>query len=98
MRFVAHVELAAAAKMRIVVSAGSVAICPACGIEKGAHSKSRTVGAVASIMCQWLRCLRSARIIRADSPRIFVTVAALYCVGTPDVEFTPRAENLADRE
>ena len=54
--------------------------------------------AVAAIMCWWLRCLRSTRIIRADSPLIYVTSTALYLVGTPDVEFTPPAEKLADRK
>ena len=53
---------------------------------------------MAAIMCQWLRCLRSARIIRSDSLRFSVTVAALYRVGTPGVEFTPPAEKLADSE
>ena len=68
MRFVAHVELAAAAKMRIVVSAGSVAICPACGIEKGAHRVGQWV--------LWLQSYASGSV----APAVHIS-SALICRG-----------------
>ena len=83
----------------VEVSADAVAIWPASAIEEEAHRVGHwTVRALDGSLCQWLCCVRSARAICSDPPRTCVTVAALYCVGTPDVEFTPPAEKLADRK
>ena len=101
MHFVATFELAAAANRMCSQIASPVAMCPAHGIEKGAHRVGQCVLWACGCNLVLVAVLPSQygfHSSRTDVVRYFVTEAALYRVGTQDVEFTSSADKLADRK